>query len=855
MKIILFYSSIGQGHISAARAIEQAIVRQNPEATVLSKDIRDFMDPVNRMLDEKIYWFVVKNLPHLFDAMFRSLQEQGNIASSLTWLPSDYPELRVLEYLKAENPDAVMATHYGSAQVLGNLREKALIPGIKIGWLHTDYFEGYFPRISMRIDRTFLAHPELVGRWVAAGVSPDLIETSGMPVNIPASESKASKKCLEQIGFDTDVKTITIASGKEGAGNFPSAVMSVAEAIKEPLQIIAVCGRNENQQQALHKILPTLPRHVKLKILGFIPQADLVAFIHASDVFITKAGGLSPAEAFTLGKPTILLNVISGHEKENAEFFSKLGMAEFNTDIRQLGAQVLSILSDPEKQALMLEAQKGFRANLDIGKIARFLLDPGIKARCAEPDFGLENGIAASNVHDAIEQLEADAPADIEILLSYSSSQKDERIVMENPFGHIAIRVGDTVYSANHVCDPANDGLLLQHMSLAQYLFGVMPPSENQVHTSTYGMAYGRDTLGLRIKGLNSSSLKHMHAEAARIEEEFRTGACKWDKYGANCADFVARILRAGGYDIEKMKGPSFIFTMPLDVFETLYAAFSSDAGYQTELTAYRRLPGSQASYRFSRFPLSLGQPVRSLARVITGAKPDKIEKNISRQLSGYIGDERIYYENLSARIATSELNDLDRSRIHAKSMEQILIEEARQLIAEQKILRVDLYRQRAEQHIMREFHYLIERCYEVARISTEHAQVFLSDPNIQTLQEAFGSLMDEYASLNLSKGEVDRLPAFIEKLSEFRKVIESGFSDADQKQHALASEVRMVSDNLQERFKSGFDIAQQILTTMKSKTTAREISAGGANHSGPRSKNRRRKKTVSPVITRKERP
>ena len=97
MKVILFYSSIGQGHISAARSIAKEIHEQDPTAIVLQKDIREFMDPMGRMLDEKIYWFVAKNLPILFDNLFQSMQEQGNRVGSLTCLPNDYPEQRVNE--------------------------------------------------------------------------------------------------------------------------------------------------------------------------------------------------------------------------------------------------------------------------------------------------------------------------------------------------------------------------------------------------------------------------------------------------------------------------------------------------------------------------------------------------------------------------------------------------------------------------------------------------------------------------------------------------------------------------------------------------------------------------------------
>ena len=808
MKIILFYSSIGQGHISAARSIEQEILKQASSTIILKKDIREFMDPIGRMLDEKLYWFVAKNLPNLFESMFLSMQEQGNSVGSLAWLPNDYPEQKVSEYLTSEAPDAIMATHYGAAQVLGNLREKGLLPGIKIAWLHTDYFEGYFPRISKRIDRTFLAHPALERLWLAAGVFPDLIETAGMPVTIPTSDLNTAKECLAQIGFSPTTTTIIIASGKEGAGDFPGVVMSLAKATEEPLQLIAVCGRNEKQLRALQKIQHKIPEFVKLKILGFIPQSDLVSFIQASDLFITKAGGLSPAEAFTIGKPTILLNVISGHERENAELFSRLGMAEFNTDVEQIGAQARALLLDPEKQTSMLTAQQEFRANMDIGKIARFLLDPQTKARCAQPGFGLENGFAASNVYDVMAQLDADVPADMEILLSYSSSKEDERIVMENPFGHIAIRIDDTVYSSNHMSHPGKESPLLQQMSLAHYLFGVLPPSDNQDHTSTYGLSYGRDTLGFRIKGLEPTSLQRMHAEAARIEEEFRLRICKWDKMQSNCADFVARILRSDGCDIEYKMGQSFIPTMPLDVFEKVRAAFEGNPRFRTEMVAYRRLPGSQAAYRFSRFPLSLAQPGRALAQVLINSTPGKIEKRIGKQLTGYMGDDRIYYENLSVCLPISAFDDLGRSRSRAESMEQILLAEALQLIAEQKSLYVDAYKQKLEQQIRLEFRYWVDRCCDVARISTEHAESILGGQNTNKIREALTNLMDEYATIDLREREPEQLVEFIKKLSEFYQVIEWGFSAAGHRQHELVLEVKAVSEKIEKQLKSFFGIA-----------------------------------------------
>jgi processive 1,2-diacylglycerol beta-glucosyltransferase len=67
------------------------------------------------------------------------------------------------------------------------LRSCGLLTNVRIGWLHTDFSEGYFPRISKRIDRTFLVHPELEARWGAAGVPVEKVVIRGMPERMRAT--------------------------------------------------------------------------------------------------------------------------------------------------------------------------------------------------------------------------------------------------------------------------------------------------------------------------------------------------------------------------------------------------------------------------------------------------------------------------------------------------------------------------------------------------------------------------------------------------------------------------------------------------------------------------------------------
>ncbi len=289
-KIVIFYSSIGHGHISAALAIQEEILRQDPTACILLQDIRSFMHPVWRRIDERLYWFVANNLPECFESLFRSMQARGNRVPSLSLLPNDYPEEKVLAYLTSQMPNAVLATHYGSAQVLGTLRERGLLPNLKIGWLHTDFFEGYFPRISKGIDRTFLAHAELESRWLVAGVPDDKVVTSGMPVRIPADSPGNRQNSLTRLGLNPDTTTLLLTAGKEGACDYSAVVGSVLRHCQGPVQIVAVCGTNAAQQALLAALQEGLPSSVTLKVLGLLPQSEMVSYIRAADLLITKAG-------------------------------------------------------------------------------------------------------------------------------------------------------------------------------------------------------------------------------------------------------------------------------------------------------------------------------------------------------------------------------------------------------------------------------------------------------------------------------------------------------------------------------------------------------------------------------------
>jgi len=762
MKIIIFYSSIGQGHISAARAIEKDIKQIDTNAIVVLKDIREFMSPLWRKIDERLYWFVVNSLPKSFDALFWNLQEAGNKAYTFATLSNDYPDKDVHDFIRKQAPQVIIATHYGSAQVLACLREKEQLTDIKIGWLHTDFFEGYFPRISMRLDCTFLGHSKLTSCWLKAGVPQNLIIESGMPVNTILNDF-SKDDIFARYNLKTTLPTILIAGGKEGVCDYQGVIDALVDTYNGYLQILALCGMNTRKQKALEQQALALQTHILVHAVGFIPHQDIVALMHASNLLVTKAGGLTPPEAFAIGLPTVLLDVIHGHEHENAVFFKNLGVALLAIDGKEAGNMIAQLLNDNIAQQEMIQKQKQFSERSNFSAIAHFVLDNTIKPRKALPDFGSEYGHKAKGTQEVLAQLDSEIPADLELLLSYATSQEPELFARENPFGHIAIKIGSIVFSANHLANPETGAPLLQKIELDKYLFGIDPPPGNQKHTNTYGMAYGRDTIGLRVKGLSENSLKSMILEAEKIEQEYQAGLALWNLRDFNCAHVVARILDSGECKIENRLGVRGSYAMPFDVFDSALRLLRGNSTLSVNLVSYKKLIGSHAEYQHSHFPLSMGQPIRSLSKVMRKTAIDTIEKSVIMQVVNF-SDDQLFIEKLSK----GRLNQNTENR-KQKRLSQALHEDLTQLFDLKNKLKIqELNETLSNAENAMEINNLINQVHELTRLATEYAEEFMPKQLSKKIRNDFSNFVTHYGSFSESMQIREQMRYCIQFIDEF---------------------------------------------------------------------------------------
>src|SRR5207248_604431 len=107
--------------------------------------------------------------------------------------------------------------------------------------------------------------------------------------------------------------TILAMVGAEGS---PRALRNVAHLVQMDLdaRVLVICGRNEQLLQRVERLSSRMP----LQAVGFVD--NVAERMRSADVLVTKAGGLTLAEAFCCGVPTVVQDVLPGQETGNLDY-------------------------------------------------------------------------------------------------------------------------------------------------------------------------------------------------------------------------------------------------------------------------------------------------------------------------------------------------------------------------------------------------------------------------------------------------------------------------------------------------------------------------------------------------------
>ena len=339
-KILFFYTSQDSGHHRAARALQSAFRRYSNIETIALDSIQCAYPKMGTKVFD---WYpkVIKKIPHIW----RALYDNHDFADGIRELRKFVNRLhfaKIETILKEHSPNAIICTQAAPCHVAASYKmEKG--NGLPLVGVITDYLvHPYW--LHDRVDLYIVPTEEAKETLMERGIPGEKIREIGIPIDPKFTSSYNKLKRRSELGLSQEVTTLLITGGSRGMIPVRKILRLLSE-VNAPFQAIIVVGRNRKLWVRVKKVERKLA--FTTKVLGYTERMD--SLMDASDLIITKPGGLTCAEALAKGLPLIIVKPIPGQEERNGRYLIDRGAALGIDHLKNLPGIIEQLLLSPLK--------------------------------------------------------------------------------------------------------------------------------------------------------------------------------------------------------------------------------------------------------------------------------------------------------------------------------------------------------------------------------------------------------------------------------------------------------------------------------------------------------------------------
>jgi processive 1,2-diacylglycerol beta-glucosyltransferase len=337
LRVLILSASYGSGHNEAARNLASAFGREGVEARVVDH-FRDLVGPRFERLSRGLYTWMLRRAPIVWGAAY-GLGDRMPSDSPFTFGMTRVGLAGLSRLLATFAPDAVVTVHATPTIVLSSLAAegRSLPPHVTVV---TD-FVAHSQWIAPAIDDYCVAADEVRHELIARGIPGDRIVVTGVPVRAEFESPSSRVEARRALGLPLDVPVVLAMAGSQGAfGRLPD-VARVLGRSRRPLHAVLVAGRNPRLARRLRELARGTAAHV------FEYVSNVRTLMAAADLVVTKAGGMTLAEALAAGVPVLAYGSLAGQERRNERFASRAGVALVSRTPRELARTLDRALGDP----------------------------------------------------------------------------------------------------------------------------------------------------------------------------------------------------------------------------------------------------------------------------------------------------------------------------------------------------------------------------------------------------------------------------------------------------------------------------------------------------------------------------
>lgn len=317
MRVLILSASYGSGHAEAARSLAAAVEVRGGRAVVVDH-FRELVHPVFARASRALYYALLRRAPGVW-ALAYTLGDRMGPESPLALGMTRVGTERLARLLDTMRPDAVVTVHATPAAAMA-----ALALGGRRVPPHTTAitdFVAHSQWMPRPVDRYCVAAEEVRNEFVARGIPPERVVVTGVPVREEFARAVDPAAARRALGLSPTLPTIVAMAGAQGSLGRLGDVTRALLTLERPVQAVVVAGRDERLRARLARAAAGSP----VRVVGHAD--DVRMLLAAADLLVTKAGGMTLAEATAAEVPLLLYGSLPGQERGNERFASRAGIA------------------------------------------------------------------------------------------------------------------------------------------------------------------------------------------------------------------------------------------------------------------------------------------------------------------------------------------------------------------------------------------------------------------------------------------------------------------------------------------------------------------------------------------------
>ncbi|MFH1665648.1 MAG: glycosyltransferase [Candidatus Omnitrophota bacterium] len=338
-KALILYISKFSGHFHAACAIEKGLREVFGDVCVEKVDALSYTNPILEKVINKAYLEVIKKKPEIWGNMYDNPDVVKKTKGAREALHK-FNTKKMKKLISTHAPDIVYCTQAFPCGMVAGYK-KTYGENLPLVGVLTDHAP-HFYWLHDEVDHYVVPSEETARILEQKGVPADRIKSYGIPVDPKFRSDGDARQIREKLGIEAERPVILIMGGTHGLGAIRETVTTLAGDNERRYQLLVVTGSNKKLYRRLKRFSRRKNRP-DMHIFSYVDNID--ELMQVSDLIVTKAGGMTIAEALVKRLPMVIVSPIPGHERRNADYLVKNGVAVEAMDVDQI-YQIVNDLID-----------------------------------------------------------------------------------------------------------------------------------------------------------------------------------------------------------------------------------------------------------------------------------------------------------------------------------------------------------------------------------------------------------------------------------------------------------------------------------------------------------------------------